>query len=167
MLVACAQAPRQPDGGHPIAGLEPPLSGRLVLQVEGMPERSFAADFELRGSARQGELMLSGPLGATAARAQWAPGMARLVSLQGESSAPDLDTLAEQALGTALPIAALFDWLRGRPFAPAPTLPLDNGEPGFDQLGWQVSLTRLAERRIEVRRMAPPKVTVRLLLDDS
>jgi outer membrane lipoprotein LolB len=132
-----------------------------------LPERSFSADFELRGSAQAGELLISGPFGATAARAQWAPGMARLDGPQGEVVAADLSTLAERALGAALPIGALFDWLNGRPWPEAPASALPDGASGFDQLGWRINLARWAERRVEVMRLAPPVVTVRLRLNDG
>jgi outer membrane lipoprotein LolB len=143
---------------------EGPLVGRLSVQVAGHPDRGLAADFELSGSALRGELVLTGPLGATAARARWAPGEAVLSTPQGDTREPDLDTLAERALGEAVPMAALFDWLRGRPWPDAPSQPLDGDEPGFQQLGWQVRLDRLAEGRVEARRLAAPEVTVRVRL---
>ena len=163
-LGACAvPRPRLADdaaGGIPLQV----LSGRLALQVEGQPERSFAADFELLGTAERGELVLAGPLGATAARARWAPGEAVLVSAQGEVRHTDLDSLAREALGEALPMAALFDWLRGRPWPGAPAGPRADGGPGFAQAGWEVALDRLSEGRIDARRSGPPAVTVRIRL---
>ena len=141
-----------------------PLTGRLAVQVEGQPERSFAADFELSGTAEQGALVLAGPLGTTAARARWSPGEAVLVGPHGETRQPDLDSLAHDAFGEALPMAALFDWLRGRPWPGAAAEPRADGGPGFVQLGWQVVLDRLADGRIEARRAGPPAVTVRVRL---
>lgn len=162
-LGGCAspRAPGTPGGGMPRL---PAFAGRLALQVEGQPERSFAADFELFGSADQGELVLAGPLGTTAARARWSPDEAVLVGPQGERRFADLDSLAREALGEPLPMAALFDWLRGRPWPGAPADPRADGAAGFAQLGWQVALDRLAEGRIEVRRDTAPVVTVRVRL---
>jgi len=163
-LGACAvPRPRLADDAAE-ALLPPVLTGRLALQVEGQPERSFAADFELLGTAERGELVLAGPLGATAARARWAPGEAVLVSAQGEVRHTDLDSLAREALGEALPMAALFDWLRGRPWPGAPAGPRADGGPGFAQAGWEVALDRLREGRIDARRGGPPAVTVRIRL---
>ena len=68
------------------------------------------------------------------------------------------------ALGESLPLAALPDWLAGRPWPGAPHTP---GEAGFVQLGWQVSLARRSEGWIEARRAAPPAVLVRVKLDDN
>lgn len=143
------------------------LSGRLSVRVEGQAERSIAADFDLSGSAREGQLLLSGPLGTTAARARWSPGQAVLESGGQASQHADLDALATAALGEAIPIAALFDWLRGRAWAGAPATPRSDGTAGFEQLGWQVSLARWAEGWIEAVRAAPPVITVRARLESG
>ena len=140
------------------------FSGRLAVSVTGQPERSFSAGFDLSGSARQGELLLTGPLGTTAARAHWAPGLAELSTNQGSTRHASLDALVEQALGQAIPMAALFDWLQGRPWPEAPAAALAEGQPGFEQLGWRVSLSRLNEGWLEATRDAPPSVQVRIRL---
>ena len=64
-------------------------------------------------------------------------------------------------------MAALFDWLRGRPWPDAASQLRGDGVPGFEQLGWQIDLARWAEGRVEARRVAPPVVTVRVRLDLS
>ena len=151
-----ASPPRPPPGEV--------LSGRLSIRVDGPPVRSVAADFDLSGSAREGELLLSGPLGTTAARARWSPGQAVLTTGDGQSSYDSLDALAEQALGQVVPIAALFDWLRGRPWSAAPASPRGDGVAGFEQLGWQVGLAQQADGWIEARRPSPPVVTLRVRL---
>jgi outer membrane lipoprotein LolB len=147
------------------ASLAPPaadgLSGRLSVRVEGQPERAVSAGFELSGNAERGSLQLSGPLGATAAQASWSPGQAVLRSAGGESRHADLDSLGQAALGEALPMAALFDWLRGQAWAGAPSRPRADGQPGFQQLGWQIDLARWADGTLEAVRLAPPVITVR------
>lgn len=140
------------------------FSGRLAVSVTGQPERSFSAGFDLSGSALKGELLLTGPLGTTAARARWAPGLAELSSAQGNSHYASLDALAEQALGQAIPMGALFDWLQGRPWPDAPAVAFADGRPGFEQLGWQVGLSRLAQGWLEATRIASPVVQVRIRL---
>ena len=154
------------------ASLAPPtappadlLTGRLSLQVDGQPERSFSAGFELSGDASQGELLLSGPLGTTVARARWAGEQAVLASAGSQTAYPSLDALAAAALGEAVPMAALFDWLRGRAWPGAPAAARDDGQAGFDQLGWRISLLRWADGWLEARRMAAPAVTVRVRLE--
>ena len=154
------------------AALAPPsaassdrLTGRLSLQVDGQPERSFSAGFELSGDASQGELLLSGPLGTTAARARWAGEQAVLASTGGQTAYPSLDALAAAALGEAVPMAALFDWLRGRAWPGAPATARGDGQAGFDQLGWRISLQQWAEGWLEARRALAPAVTVRVRLE--
>jgi outer membrane lipoprotein LolB len=141
------------------------ISGRLSVRVDGQPERAVSAGFELAGNAERGSLLLTGPLGATAAQASWSPGQALLRSGSSETRHADLDSLGQAALGEALPMAALFDWLRGRAWAGAPALPRTDGQPGFQQLGWQIDLARWADGALEAVRLAPPVVTVRARLE--
>jgi outer membrane lipoprotein LolB len=145
------------------------LSGRLTLQVDAdgdRPAQSLAAGFDLRGSAERGELRLSTPLGTTLAAATWSPGRARLVTAQGEREFADLDALSLQAFGEALPLRALPDWLRGRPWpdAPGPAVPLVPG-PGFEQIGWSIDLARFGDGQLQARRSSPPAVQLRAVLD--
>lgn len=161
-LGACATPPRPPAA----PGTPEPLSGRLLVRIDGQPPRSVSATFELTGTPAEGALVLSGPLGATAAQARWARGEATLKSADKETRYPDLDSLAEEALGERIPIAALFDWLRGRPWNGAASVPRSDGAPGFEQLGWRINLARVAERWVEAERATPPAVLVRARLDD-
>ena len=161
LLAGCATAPASPPDST--------LAGRLSVRVDGQPERAVAGGFELSGDAREGKLLLTGPLGTTAARARWSPGQAQL--LRGGDAPPerypDLDALAAATLGEPVPIAALFDWLRGRTWAGAPSSPRADGEAGFEQLGWRIGLARRAEGWVEAVRLAPPVVTVRARLETA
>jgi outer membrane lipoprotein LolB len=143
------------------------LSGRLSVRVDSEPPRALSAAFELSGSAREGAMALTSPLGNTLAQARWKPGDVVLQTPGSSQRYPDLDTMAEQALGERVPLAALFDWLRGRPWPGARSEALADGEPGFSQLGWRVSLARYAEGWVEARRDAPPAVTMRARLDGA
>ena len=137
----------------------------MSLRVQAMgeqPERNFSAPFELRGDSRQGELNIQSPLGTRLVAAHWAPGRARLSTPQGEQDYTSLDALSRQALGEALPLAALPDWLAGRPWAQAAHRP---AAAGFDQLGWTVDLSRQAEGWITARRESAPAVLLRVRLD--
>ena len=142
------------------------LGGRLAVRIDNQPDRSVSASFELTGNARAGQLLLTTPLGTTAALASWQPGLVTLRQAGGDEQRFDsLDALATQALGEALPLAALFDWLRGRPWPEAASQPRADGQPGFVQLGWQVNMARWDEGWVEARRSAAPVVTVRAKLD--
>lgn len=157
-LTGCASPPRQ-------LGEAPWTTGRMSLRVQALgeqPERSFSAPFELRGDSRQGELNIQSPLGTRLAAARWAPGSARLSTPQGEQDYTSLDELSRQALGEALPLTALPDWLAGRPW---PQATHQVGHSGFEQLGWSIDLSRQAEGWIVARRDAPPAVLLRVKLD--
>ena len=158
LLAACASTHPDPkDAGW--------TSGRMSVRVEAWgtePARSVGSSFELRGGPDAGELRLTSPLGTRVASARWAAGEAVLTTADGERRFTSLDELSREALGEALPLAALPDWLAGRPWRGAPHRA---GAEGFEQLGWQVGLARQAEGWIEARREAPPVVAVRIKLD--
>jgi outer membrane lipoprotein LolB len=142
------------------------LSGRLAVRVdgaEGAAPRSLSASFELSGGPQAGRLNLSTPLGSVLAQARWAPGAVVLATPKGETNFSDLDALTREVLGESLPVAALFDWLRGRPWPGAASIA--TASPGFAQLGWVVDLARLDEAWVIARREQPPAVTVRAKLD--
>ncbi len=144
-LAGCATVSR--DTG----AMGPRWSGRLALQVEGRAEGSFTASFDLRGSPQAGELELLTPLGGTAALLQWTPGRASLRAPgQPVREAASLDDLVMQATGTAIPVAALFDWLAGVPTPAA---------------GWQADLSGRAAGRLQARRLAAPAADLRVILE--
>ena len=146
-LSGCATPPRTSGG----ASDEGPWSGRLALQIKDRTSQSFAAMFELRGTAESGELILTSPLGGTLAALAWAPGSATLRSNGQTRSFPSVDALVTQATGAAIPVAALFDWLRGRN-TPVP--------------GWRANLSQLAQGRISALRYDPqPEADLRVALD--
>ena len=164
MATASGCATRPPQAGDEV------LSGRLQVSVDAtaaQPGRSLTAAFELRGDAEHGELQLATPLGMVLASARWAPGSAVLATAGGPTTTfEDLDALSREALGEALPLRALPDWLRGRPWPGAPSQPTQPPrEPGFEQLGWSVGLARFAEGWVLARRENPPAVTVRARMD--
>ena len=159
LLAACA-TPRPPAAEGPT--LEERLSGRLAIRVEGDARRSFNAIFDLVGTAERGRLGLSTPLGQQVAQAEWSPRQVSLRSREGERLYPDLGSMAADALGEPLPLEALFDWLRGRPWPGSTSTPAPGG---FEQLGWLVNVSREPEGWVEARRLAAPVVTVQVRLD--
>lgn len=146
---------------------EPPpdLSGRLAVRVDASaqtPSRIFSADFDLRGDADRGTLRLTGPLGATLAEVRWLPGRAELADAQGTRAFDTLDAMTQELFGEALPLAALIDWLRGRPWPGAPNVARDDG---FDQLGWRIGLGGFADGVVQATRERAPGVSVRARLE--
>jgi outer membrane lipoprotein LolB len=158
LLGACASTPMSLPGG---------LSGRLAVQVDahdGAAARSGSTLFDLRGDAQNGELQLSSPLGSMLAQARWSPGQAVLSTPDGSTRYDTLDDLAQQLLGERLPLAALIDWLHGRPWAGAPS---QTQPGGFAQLDWSVDTSRFDDGAIVARRQRAPAVTVRARMDGA
>ncbi|HXD40577.1 MAG TPA: outer membrane lipoprotein LolB [Ramlibacter sp.] len=128
-----------------------PWSGRLALQVEDNQSQSFSAGFELKGSARSGELSLFTPIGGTLAVLDWTPESAVLRSDGKTRNFESVEALVTHATGAAIPVAALFDWLRGIDTPVA---------------GWQADLSLLAQGRLRARRLQPPpQADLRVVLD--
>jgi outer membrane lipoprotein LolB len=120
------------------------------LQVEGNDNQSFSSLFELRGSNRSGELVLLSPLGNRVALLTWKDGHAQLTSAQGSRSSDSLDALVADTIGASLPVAALFDWLKGEPTL----VP-----------GWDADLSAAAQGRLVARRHSPlPAASLRIAL---
>lgn len=147
LIAGCAHR----TGANAAFPAEAQWNGRLALKVQSDPIQAFNADFELGGSPQNGLLVFFTPLGTTAARLQWAPGVATLVA-DGETRQFDsLAALAQQATGAELPVRALFDWLNGQ----ATEVP-----------GWTVDLSRLDQGRLQAARAAGvlPAVDLRIVL---
>lgn len=142
------------------------LSGRLAINVAASAQaiaQSVSAGFELSGDAAQGRLKLISPIGTQVALAQWSPAGAELDTGDGPRRFADLAALSREALGEEVPLAALGDWLAGRPWPGAAS---QANAQGFTQLGWQIDLARYASDALVVaQRPAPPAVTLRAKLD--
>jgi outer membrane lipoprotein LolB len=135
----------------PTASTSAYWAGRLSLQVQSEPPQQWSAGFELQGSPEQGEMLLLSPIGTTLARLSWTPHSAQLEQGGRVTHSDNLSSLSEQLQGKALPIAALFDWLAGRP-AEVP--------------GWQADLSGHAQGRLLAQRSLPAPVAVlRIVLE--
>lgn len=126
----------------------PYWSGRLALQIEEESAQSFSALFELEGSEDQGELILLSPLGNTLGKLKWSSEGATLQAGQQQQTSHSLDALLAQVTGEAIPIKAIFDWLRGIETNAA---------------GWVADLSALSQGRITAQRSDPkPKAILRI-----
>lgn len=144
VLAGCATPPRPADAGPDV------WVGRLALKVDSSRPQSFAAGFELRGSAAAGELLLTSPLGQTLARVLWSPQGAELRQSDQVTRRGSLDELTTELTGTAVPVQALFDWLRGA---------------STEAAGWQADLAGFADGRIQAQRRSPqPAAELRIIV---
>jgi outer membrane lipoprotein LolB len=144
LLVVLAAGCASPPRATPSDAAAGPWSGRLALQVKDSPSQSFAASFELKGNAQAGELTLSTPIGSTLAILAWEPGSATLRRNGETQRFESVEDLAARATGSAIPLAALFDWLRG----------IDTPVPG-----WRPDLSQLGQGRLAALRLEPPPET--------
>jgi len=126
----------------------------MLLRVSSDPPQSVNAGFELKGSPMAGLLVLTGPLGNIAATLQWnAEGATLHRAGEAGQTFASLDALAQQATGTAFPIAALFDWLAGRDTQAA---------------GWLADLSLLDQGRLSASRSDPePSAQLQIVLESS
>lgn len=163
LLAACATRPPRPVDAAPSW-----KQGRMALRVDASAAsmaKSVSAGFELTGDAHQGELRLTSPLGTLVAEARWQPGSVTLKDSAGTRLFDDLTALSREALGEDVPLAALPDWLDGRPWADMPSEPLPSGL-GFSQAGWTVETSQLtSDGRLQARRDAAPAIQLRIQLD--
>lgn len=145
VLAGCAsQAIHQP-------GTVDRWSGRLGLVVASDPPQQYHAAFELGGNPETGQLDLFSPLGNTLASLQWQPGRALLRQGARTDTYESVNALASAATGTAVPVRALFSWLRGTPDA------VD---------GWVVDLSQLSAGRLHAHRQSPlPEADLRIVVD--
>lgn len=148
LLAGCASPPRAPGPAAPVAG---PWSGRLALQVQDQASQSFSASFELKGSASAGELTLFNPLGGVLGLLAWAPGAATLRANGQSRQFESVDAAVAHVTGSAIPVAALFDWLRG----------INTAVPG-----WRADLSQLGQGRLAAKRLEPlPEADLRVVLE--
>jgi outer membrane lipoprotein LolB len=75
-----------------------------------------------------------------------------------------LSELSRQLLGENVPLEALFDWLRGRPW---PATSHERTAQGFVQQGWAVDLSGLGEGRLTARRDQAPAILLRARLETA
>lgn len=148
LATGCA-TPQRAAGGNSIESNS--YAGRISLTVQSEPVQTFAGGFDLQGTVAVGELSLFTPLGSTAAVMRWKEGLAELQSGGQTQQYPSVQAMLERTTGAAIPLEALFGWLRGEAAA-AP--------------GWQADVSRHAEGRISAQRNDPaPPVQLRIVLD--
>lgn len=151
MLTACATRQPPPDAPDTLY-----WSGRLALNIASLPPQSLTAGFELKSQSHSGELRLLSPLGSTLAKLQWTPGQASLEQGGQVWQETSLDALLIRLTGTALPMAALIDWLQARP---------------TEVEGWRVDLSERDQGKLWIQSTpattvsVQPQVTLRLMLE--
>jgi outer membrane lipoprotein LolB len=128
--------------------------GRLSLRIASDPPQSLYAGFNLNGNALAGDLTLNSPLGNTIAQLTWTPQSAVLKANNEIKQYASTSELIENATGTPIPLAALFDWLAGE---------------DTPVIGWEIDLSQMKneeQKRLIAKRIAPlPTADLRIAID--
>jgi len=150
-LGGCAQSARKDSGTGPDTVAATAYSGRLSLRVDSEPVQTFAALFDLNGTAHTGALTLTTPIGSTLATMRWSPGEAVLKNGSDTRNFDSVAALIEAATGAAIPIDALFSWLAGHHEKVA---------------GWQANLSQIDTGRLQATRTSPlPAIDLRIAFE--
>ena len=174
-LAACTSLPKPIEGAGADAFSR---IGRFAITVneESGKQNAVQGGFSWFDDGRRYVLDLTNPLGSTEARVEGRPGAASLTKADGTRLVADNpDALAEDALGSSMPVSGLRDWLRGKlPADPQATGVArdDQGRPiAFEQGGWQARLSRydaLGPQLLVLERQEPGRrIVVRLVVNQS
>lgn len=126
-------------------------TGRISLRVASEPPQAFFAGFELKGKPETGQLTLTSPIGSVVGLLRWSGGEAVLQSGNDVRRFDSVDALLESTTGAALPVNALFDWLKGK---------------STSERGWSADLSRYDSGRIDAVRTEPaPQTNLKIVLD--
>lgn len=171
-LAACATPARIVGDGTAFE-----RTGRFAVNVSdaGGATEAVQGGFSWRDTGRALQIDLFNPLGSTLARVTVDAYGAVLEQADGAiERAPDADTLLERVMGTALPVANLRDWLRGRTGS-GEVHGLERDAEGrlssFGQGGWQLRLSRHDAQgpgllRLD-RRDGTRRISVRLVVETN
>ena len=156
------------------------LTGRLLVNFErdGKPD-TLSVKFAWAQSAQQVDASLLSPTGQTVAKISVTPTLATLTQGgQPPRTARDIDSLAAQTLGFALPVSGLRDWLQGyataadgKRFAASPAINTVTTPDGWKLtfVSWQDTPGALpSPRRIDAQRDATGdagKLALRIVVD--
>lgn len=182
-LAACASVTptREFDAGESARAQQ--LTGRFSANyVRYGRDEGVTGSFRWEEQGRNVRLDLISPLGQTLAVVTSTPSGATLdLPNQAPRNAPQVDALMEDALGFALPVAGLRDWLHGRPAKGSPARATRGADGRLDTLvqnGWTVRYVAWQEpqegkataatmpRRIDLARDgAATPLSVRLVID--
>ena len=174
-LAACTSLPKPIEGAGADAFSR---IGRFAITVneESGKQNAVQGGFSWSDDGRRYILDLTNPLGSTEARVEGRPGAASLTKADGTRLVADNpDALAEDALGSSMPVSGLRDWLRGKLPADPQATEVTRDELGrptaFEQGGWRARLSRydaLGPQLLVLERQEPGRrIVVRLVVNQS
>jgi outer membrane lipoprotein LolB len=161
VLAACAAVPPEtlPPGGFS-------LVGRVSVRYG---DEAATGRLTWRHSDGGDELLISTPLGQGVAEITRRDGVYTLVAANGERySAADPERLTRQALGYALPLDGLPDWVQGRPEKGVEAVTRYDGErlAELRQRGWLIDYSGSDDRPPKRVRLTRGDLDIRLVIDE-
>jgi outer membrane biogenesis lipoprotein LolB len=171
---SCAPQAHQPQA--PAQRPAPPATATTIIQGQmslklgaygDQPAKGMSLGFFFDGSPNAGQLDLMTLMGTQVARIRWSPGLATLQDDHGTRSFADLEALSMAALGEALPLGLLMQWVQGHP---APGEPSQAGpvDGTFEQAGWSIDTRELDAKKLQATRggdAAHRPTTIKIYLD--
>lgn len=143
---------------HPTSATKRPVdahtmsaSGKMSVRVASEPAQQLSAAFEFDGSMARGELRFFSPFATRLATLRWTADSAQWDAAGEQRNFASLEEASAQALGVALPLAAMLSWLARQDQAAQ---------------GWETDFTNIGSGRIRAQRTQPlPAVDLRIILD--
>ncbi|MFO1362896.1 MAG: lipoprotein insertase outer membrane protein LolB [Burkholderiales bacterium] len=162
LLAACASSAPPPLRSDEFA-----LVGRVAVRYG---EEAASGRVAWRHTETDDDLVLSTPLGQGIAEITRREGVYTLVGANRERlTATDPERLTEQALGYALPLAGLPDWVRARPQAGVAADARYEGRELVElrQHGWTIEYLAYGDDRLPQRmRLARGALDIRLAIEE-
>lgn len=161
LLASCAAVPPEalPPGSFVLVGRVAVRNGDEAVSGHVTWRHSDAAD----------ELVISTPVGQGVAEITRANGRYTLATANGERySAADPERLTQQALGFALPLGGLTDWVQGRPERGVEAVTrYDGGRLAeLRQRGWLIDYSGGDDRPPKRVRLTRGDLDIRLVIDE-
>ena len=161
LVAACAAVPPQapPPGSFSLAG-------RVAVRYG---DEAASGRLTWRHSAAADELVISTPLGQGVAEITRRDGVYTLVAANGERhSAADPERLPGEALGYALPLGGLPDWVQGRPEPGVEAVTRYDGDrlAELRQRGWLIDYSGGDDRPPKRVRLTRGDLDIRLVIDE-
>lgn len=159
-LLGCSHLPQAPQADWTAALATQPqatsLQGQLSIKLQAFQDqeaKGISLGFFFTGTQQLGQLDLMTPLGSQMAQVRWTQTDAWLQTEQGQRHFDTLDQLSQETLGEPIPLSALMYWIKGEA-APHLAAPTETQSQSFEQAGWIITTTDVAQGSVSARRPA-------------
>lgn len=166
LLVACTTLPAPPQAPAVVPASAWTLVGRIGIQTQA---ESLSGNLRWQHRSDSDDLLLTSPLGQGVARiARDAGGVTLEVPGRPAQRAPDAESLTQEALGYALPVAGLAWWVQALPDPARPFDTAHDAEGRLERLqqdGWTIDYARYDGARPKKLILTRTGLEIRLVAD--